>query len=390
MARPVHHSDCDQLAQAKANLEQAQVALRLNQANLVLAKITLARVQQIQSSAKGAISQQEIDQDKAAVDVAMASMESARASIQVNDAAVKRYTDPQSFEKITAPFAGVITARHVEVGDLVTADSTTRERYHLMRTDILQVIVNVPQAFATSVTIGEEAVVYRREEPQKHYAGKVTRTANALDPNTRTLYTEVDVSNPEDALRPGMYLQVKFVFDRKVFPLMIPAAALATRTTGPKVAVLDDQNRVHYKDVELGRDYGADVQVLAGLKEGEQVVVHPDDDLAEGTVVQPDSSANKQGRIVKGSFYVGSWLTWMYCFSMSGASNKSGRGPPILPKFLRLRRMREKLRSAYIYATLLIRTQIRADHLHGKLGAVAHIAVVVGLRRIDQGVEASW
>src|SRR5439155_5263901 len=146
----------------------------------------------------------------------------------------------------------------------VTADSpsTTRELFHLMRTDTLRVFVNVPQAFATSITTGQGAAVYRREEPQKQYAGKVTRTANALDPNTRTLLTEVDVPNPEDALRPGMYLQVKFVFDRKIFPLMIPAAALATRIKGPRVAVLDDQHRVHYRDVELGRDYGAEVQVL--------------------------------------------------------------------------------------------------------------------------------
>jgi RND family efflux transporter MFP subunit len=165
--------------------------------------------------------------------VARAGVEAARASIQVNEAAVKRYADLQNFEKITAPFAGVITARHVEVGDLVTADSTTWELYHLMRTDILRINVNVPQAFATSVAIGQGAEVYRRDEPQKKYPGKVARTANALDPNTRTLLTEVDVANPEDALRPGMYLQVKFAFDRKVFPLMIPAAALATRIKGP-------------------------------------------------------------------------------------------------------------------------------------------------------------
>jgi RND family efflux transporter MFP subunit len=128
--------------------------------------------------------------------------------------------------------------------------------------------------------------VYRREEPEKQYPGKVTRTADALDPNTRTLLTEVDVPNPDNVLRPGMYLQVKFNFDRKVFPLMIPAAALATRTNAQRVAVLDDQHRVHFRDVQLGRDYGADIQVLSGLKDGEQVVVHPGDDLPEGTVVE--------------------------------------------------------------------------------------------------------
>jgi len=275
----------DQLAQAKANLEQAQASLRLSQANLVLAKITLARAQQIQTTAPGGVSQQEVDQDQAAVDVATASVQAAQASIQVNDAAVQRCTDLQTFEKIAAPFAGIITARSFEVGDLITADNTARQLFRLMRTDTFRVFVNVPQAFATSVAIGQDAAVYRRDEPQKQYQGKVTRTANALDPNTRTLLTEVDVANPQDALRPGMYLQVKFAFDRKIFPLMIPAAALATRTKGPRVAVLDDQQRVQYREVELGRDYGAEVQVLTGLKEGEKVVVHPGDDLPEGTVV---------------------------------------------------------------------------------------------------------
>jgi multidrug efflux pump subunit AcrA (membrane-fusion protein) len=108
-----------------------------------------------------------------------------------------------------------------------------------------------------------------------------------VDPNTRTLLTQVDVPNPNDVLRPGMYLQVKFNFDRTVSPLMIPGAALATRTKGARVAVLDDQHRVHYRNVQLGRDYGAEVEVLSGLRDGEQIVVHPGDDLPEGTVVEP-------------------------------------------------------------------------------------------------------
>ncbi|HEV3260111.1 MAG TPA: efflux RND transporter periplasmic adaptor subunit, partial [Gemmataceae bacterium] len=234
----------DQLLQAKANVDQARATLKLNQANAVLAKTILARYQTLKKENTGAIAQQDIDQQEATVRVTAASVENAQATIEVNEALVRKFTDLQSFEKITAPFAGVITARRVETGDLVTADSTTRELFHLMQTDTLRVFVNVPQAFATSVTTGESAAVYRREEPQKQYAGKVTRTANALDPNTRTLLTEVDVPNPKDALRPGMYLQVKFVFDRKVFPLMIPSAALATRIKGSRVAVLDNQHKV--------------------------------------------------------------------------------------------------------------------------------------------------
>lgn len=209
------------------------------------------------------------------------------AAIKVEEANVQRYTDLQRFEKITAPFPGIVTARHIDQGDLISADSTTRELFHIMRTDVLRVFVNVPQAFATSVANGQTATVYRREEPGMRYEGKVTRTADALDSSTRTLLTQVDVPNPENVLRPGMYLQVKFVLDRKILPVLIPTAALSIHSTGPRVAVLDDQHRVHYRNVELGRDYGAEIQVIAGLQGGETIVVHPGDDIPEGAAVEP-------------------------------------------------------------------------------------------------------
>jgi RND family efflux transporter MFP subunit len=277
----------DQLAQAKANLEQARANLKLNEANAVLAKTTLKRSQWVSRQGNGFVSQEELDQEQATVSTTEASVETAKASIQTNEATVKQLTDLQSFEKVSAPLPGVITARNIDPGDLVSANSTARELFHVMRTDVLRVFVNVPQVFSTGVKVGQDAVVYRREEPQKQYPGKVTRTANALDPNTRTLLTEVDVPNPDDALRPGMYLQVKIVYDREVIPLFIPAAALATRTGAPRVAVLDGQNRVHYSSVQLGRDYGAEIEVIVGLKAGETVVVHPGDDLPEGTAVEP-------------------------------------------------------------------------------------------------------
>jgi RND family efflux transporter MFP subunit len=277
----------DQLGQARANLEQARANLKLNEANLTLAQVTLNRSLNINRVGQGAVSQQEIDQERATVATSRASVETARASIQTNEATVQQLVDLQGFEKITAPFSGIITARNIDAGDLVMANSTARELFHLMRTDVLRVFVNVPQVFATGVWLGQGAVVYRREEPQQQSPGKVTRTANALDPNTRTLLTEVDVPNPKDVLRPGMYLQVKFVFDRPVTSVVIPAAALATRTAGPRVGVLDQQHRVHYRTVLLGRDYGAEIEVLEGLNPGETVVVHPGDDLAEGTAVDP-------------------------------------------------------------------------------------------------------
>jgi RND family efflux transporter MFP subunit len=277
----------DQLAQARANLAQSKANLGLAEANAELAKITLER--DIRTGPGTGVSQQQIDQDRATVTTALAQVESTKANIQVNEAAVQRFADLQGFQKIVAPFPGVITARNIDPGDLVSADSpnTTKELFHIMRTDVLRVFVNVPQVFATGIKVGQSALLYQRDTPAKQFPGKVTRTADALDPNTRTLLTEVQVPNPDNALRPGMYLQVKFVFDRNIPSVLIPAAALATRSSGPQVGVLDDQHRVHYRGIELGRDYGNEIEVLSGLKAGETAVVHPGDDLPEGTVVEP-------------------------------------------------------------------------------------------------------
>ncbi len=275
----------DQLSQAKANLEQSRANVKLSEANLALAHANLARYQS--ANKVNAVSPQELDTQVAAEGTASAAVEAAKASVLVNEAAVQRFTDLQKFERIVAPFPGVITARQIDPGDLISADSTTRELFHLMRTDTLRVFVNVPQVFASGVKVGQTATVFQRERPARKFAGKVTRTADALDQNSRTLSTEVQVPNPDNLLRPGMYLQVEFNFARPLPPLMIPSAALATRTGAPRVGVVDDNNRVHYRTVQLGRDYGAEIQVLSGLSAGEKVIVYPGDDLADGTEIEP-------------------------------------------------------------------------------------------------------
>jgi RND family efflux transporter MFP subunit len=283
----------DQLDQAKANLEQARATLKLNEANAALAETIMERYLATEKLTVGAVAQLQIDEQRASVQTSKASVVAAQASVGVNEASVQMYTDLQGFEKIVAPFAGVITARNVDPGALVTADnpSATRELFHLMQTDPLRVFVDVPQVFSTGIKVGQTADVYRPEEPSKVFHGKVSRTANALDPNTRTLLTQIDVPNPDDALRPGMYLLVKFVAERSAPAIMIPSAALVIRdTTGQQeVAVLDAKNTVQYRKVQLGRDYGAEVEVMAGLQGGETIVVHPGDALAEGKVVQPIS-----------------------------------------------------------------------------------------------------
>jgi RND family efflux transporter MFP subunit len=274
----------DQLAQARANLVLAKANLQVSEANLELARTTLSR----DLASGDATAPQTIDQDRAQVKTTAAQVESARASIQVNQAIVQRYANLQSFQKIVAPFPGVITARTVDPGALVTADnpSETREIFHLMQTDPLRVFINVPQVYATAVAPGQEAVVYRREDPLRRFSGRVTRTANALDPNTRTLLTQIDVPNPDGALRPGMYLRVSLVAARVAPSVLIASAALVTRNDGPEVALLAGNKAVHYRKVQLGRDFGAEVEVIGGLEGGETVIVHPGDGLAEGQAVE--------------------------------------------------------------------------------------------------------
>jgi RND family efflux transporter MFP subunit len=284
----------DQLAQARANLLLAKANLLVSEANLELAKITLKR--DLDAGVGTGTAAGTIDQDRAQVKTTGAQVESAKASIQVNEATVKQYADLVAFQKIAAPFAGVITSRNIDPGVLVTADnpSETRPIFHLMQTDTLRVFVNVPQVYATAVAQGQEAIVYRQEDPTRHFPGQVARTANALDPNTRTLLTQVDVPNPDDALRPGMYLQVKFVAARAAPSVLVPGAALVTRNDGPEVAVLGEGGAVRYRKVRLGRDYGAEVEVISGLEGGEAVVVHPGDALPEGQKVEAVSDASQK------------------------------------------------------------------------------------------------
>jgi RND family efflux transporter MFP subunit len=279
----------DQLAQARANLVLSRANLKVSEANLELAKITLDR--DVKSGV--ATAPQVIDQDRAQVTTAAAQVESAKASIQVNEATVQQYADLQSFQKIVAPFAGVVTARTVDPGALVTADNPSEARplFYVMQTDPLRVFVNVPQVYSTTIAVGQGAVVYRQEEPGRQFTGRVTRTADALDSYTRTLLTQVDVPNPDGALRPGMYLQVKFVAARAAPAVLVPSAALVWRPEGTVVPVLDKDSRVSYRPVHVGRDYGLEVEVVSGLRGDETVIVRPGDALPEGQEVVPAPAA---------------------------------------------------------------------------------------------------
>lgn len=278
-----------QLLQARASLSESRATLIRNKASAELARVNLDRIRR--TVERGGGSQQDLDEADAALKVSRATVEVSEATIKANEANVKRLEDLQRFQKVTAPFSGVVTARNYDPGALIVADNvTTRELFHLARIDTLRVFADVPQTYATAIRVGQATPVFRREMPGREFQGVVTRTTNSVDPRTRTLRVEVDVPNPYGELFPGMYLQVRFHLDSPPNVIRVPGAAVITRAEGGKIALLDSQNSLRYRPVKIGRDFGSQVEVVEGLAGGETVVLRPGDDMAEGTVVEPVSA----------------------------------------------------------------------------------------------------
>jgi len=285
------------LDQTRAALEQATANLQQGQAQEQLAKVTAERWKNLVS--KGVVSRQENDTYQSQFVAAQANVSalekavaSARSNIAAAQANVSRLTELQGYKSVYAPFAGVITVRNVDVGALVNEGSTLL--YRIAQTDRLRTYVNVPQSDADSVHVGQVAHLSILDLAGHQFAGTVTRTANSLDPATRTLLTEVQVSNSGGLLIPGMYAQVDLTTPRKNPPLLIPGDTLVVRSTGPQVGVVGADHIVHFQRLELGRDFGDKIEVLSGLEAGQQVVVNPGDTVQEGAKVNPQLLREKK------------------------------------------------------------------------------------------------
>jgi RND family efflux transporter MFP subunit len=216
-----------------------------------------------------------------------ASVGAAAATVASSEANVQRLLALQSFQKVAAPFAGIITERGIDRGALITSGSSTTNKpmFRIARVETLRVFVNVPQTFVRSVAPGQETKILVPEYPQRTFAGRIANTAGALDPTSRTLLTEVRLSNEDHALMPGMYAQVKFSVVPADSVWVIPAPALIARAAGPQVLSVRDDRTVHYLNVQLGRDLGQSIEVLSGLTGSERLVVNPPDGLKEGARV---------------------------------------------------------------------------------------------------------
>jgi RND family efflux transporter MFP subunit len=265
--------------------EQAKADLGQLRANLNLAKRTADRW--VLLARDSVVTPQEVDEKQAAYDAAVANLASGEANY-------KRLEQLQSFERVTAPFAGVVTSRSVDVGNLVSAGATLggtgsatgRPLFTVAGTDTVRVYVNVPQSAINLVQHGASADILVRELPGSAFRGIVARNARALDAASRTLLTEVQIPNPKGVLLPGMYVEVRFAVTDSSPPLIIPANTLVIRTDGPQVAIVRPNNTVHYQKIELGRDYGDRVEVVTGLDSDAKLVVNPTDDIREGVEVR--------------------------------------------------------------------------------------------------------
>jgi RND family efflux transporter MFP subunit len=284
--------------QARSALGQGEAALGQARANLGIAEVTAKRWQTLVE--KGVLSKQDGDEKQFAYEARRADVASAEANVQAahdnisaTEAILQRLLELQSFRLVRAPFAGVITARNVDVGTLISAGSGSsfREMFRLADIRTLRVFVNVPQSEVPEIRTGLACSVEVEEYRGRRFPGRVTRTASALDAASRTLLTEVQAPNPDGALLPGMYATVRFSLRREEPPLLIPSAAFRNTEKGPVVAVLGEGETIRFVQVKLGRDYGAQIEVTEGLRPGQKVVTNLSDEVREGVKVRPIAPA---------------------------------------------------------------------------------------------------
>ncbi len=270
-----------QLAQARADLNTAK-------ANAALAGITAKRYQELLSS--DAVSQQEVDNYNGDYAAKQATVESAEANVE-------RLEALESFKRVYAPFSGVITTRNVDIGTLINAGnggSSTKEMFDLAQTDPLRVYISVPESFSPSIRGGMKACLDLNEYPGQQFCGKVVRTSESIDPNTRTLLTEVDVPNPKGILLQGAYAQVHFDAQVSGSHISLPINALLFRPEGTLAAVVGSDNVLTLHKLTIGRDLGNSVEVVEGITRDDNVVINPPDSLENGekvSIAPPNQNA---------------------------------------------------------------------------------------------------
>jgi RND family efflux transporter MFP subunit len=287
-----------QLMQARADLNTAQ-------ANEHLSQITAVRYTELLKT--DGVAKQEVDN-------ANGDLAAKRAIVQSAEANVRRLEELKSFQRVFAPFSGVITQRNVDIGTLINAGNggTSQQLFYLAQTDPLRVYVNVQEAYAPSIHPGLGAYLALTQYPGQKFQGKVVRTAEAIDLSTRTLLTEVDVPNTAGQLLPGGYAQVHLGIKVGGQRLQVPVNALLFRSEGLRAVIIDANHHVQLQAIEIGRDYGTSLEVLNGLKPDEWIVLNPPDSIENGQEVHVKEVANP--------------------LEPAPAANKPGNATPVPPK----------------------------------------------------------
>jgi multidrug efflux pump subunit AcrA (membrane-fusion protein) len=322
----------EQVAQARAALAQAKQLLSQSRAAVIQAEaqrdLANANAERYKGLVKnGAVSAQELDTQVAGAKSAEALVVAQEANVSASQenvtqaqANLDRIVAMQDFKSVRAPFAGVVTARNVEVGYLISSSGGTQgaspatqsgatgttpasgnEIYRVAQLGTLRIFVGVPQSATSAAVAGTIAAVTFADLPGRQFEAKVTRTANALDPTARTLLTELQLPNTDGKLLPGMYATVRFRNHRDSPPLLVRGDALITSGAGIQVAVLTDApegnglKKIHMQSVQSGRDYGAEMEIVGGLHGGETVVANPGDDVREGAIVKAEAVPPARG-----------------------------------------------------------------------------------------------
>jgi RND family efflux transporter MFP subunit len=302
------------VAQAEQQLGQARAAQVQAESQRDLAKVTSERYTNL--VARGAVARQDADTQQSNYKTAEALVSAQQASVQASadnvkqsQANLERVIALQDFKSVKAPFAGIVTARNIDAGALISAAGASQgaltnggattangnEMFRVAQIGTMRILINVPQANTPGIHVGMPAGVTVNEFPGRSFDGKVTRTTNSLDQNSRTMLVEVQVTNRDGKLLPGMYAEVRFKSHRDSPPLLVPGDSLISGNSGQQVALLLDTGdgattkKIHLQAVQIGRDFGAETEIVGGLDGGETVVVNPGDDVREGAIVRVEA-----------------------------------------------------------------------------------------------------
>jgi RND family efflux transporter MFP subunit len=269
-----------QLIAAQEKLAVSQAEVKVMQANAEFAKETYERWR---DSPKGVVSDQEREEKQADYNSSIARQNAANAQVNADKADVGRLMALEDFKNVTAPYDGVITQRRIDIGDLVTSGSTssTTLLYTMAQTSKIRVFVDVPQRIAGSLDFNAAATAVSNVFPDTTFKGKIARTSDSIDPGSRTLRVEVDVANPDLMLMPGMYAEVTLPLMHKSL-MQVPASAMIFRSSGPQVAVVDDDGKINFRSVQISVDNGNDVELASGVSAGDKVALNLSSEISDG------------------------------------------------------------------------------------------------------------